>query len=104
MEQLKKDAQDLKTELFEQTSIIEGTICELEKALAILDHWIQEYSFYENPDPMAAIASGATLSRNHHQAQSAIWFADYKKIFQFINIATDYVLVSREKLQAALQK
>lgn len=97
--------QELRDELFERTTSIERVIYELDKAKLVLDHWTGEYSFCETPDPRAAIAWGRSCgSQDTHQLQSATWFMEYEKIFQFILIASDYVYESQKILKAAIER
>ncbi len=78
---------------------VEDVICELEKAMVVLNHWTNEYSFHDKPDPRAAIRVGEGQKEDKHGEQSALWYYDYTTITQFINIVGDYVYDSIEQLK-----
>lgn len=107
----KEAIKELKHELFEQTNLMEDVLDKLDKADLILGHWENEYSFYENPDPRAAIEWGSKVpSQNQdpekvkrHGEQSYKWFLEYNTIFQLIRIVSDYVYESRQLLQKAIK-
>ena len=83
----------------------------MDKAAIILDHWTQEYSFYEKPDPWAATRwSSQVSSRNIdpekeqvHGQQSFKWFHEYNFIFHFIEIVADYVYKVQQELERGLK-
>lgn len=101
----KEAIKELKHELFEQTNLMEDVLDKLDKADLILGHWVDEYSFYENPNPRAAIeyARSVPVDKDPHKAQSYKWFSEYNTIFQLIRIVSDYVYESRQLLQKAIE-
>lgn len=101
----KEAIKELKHELFEQTNLMEDVLDKLDKADLILGHWKNEYSFYENPDPRAAIEyeRSVPVDKDPHKAQSYKWFLEYNTIFQLIRIVSDYVYESRQLLQKAIK-
>ncbi|MGE5397517.1 MAG: hypothetical protein ACM3MK_08295 [Chitinophagales bacterium] len=100
MEELKV----LRDELFEQTTVIEQALLNLEKADILLNHWMQEYLYYEKPDPHAALAWSSGLEKGPHQTQSAQWYYEYESITQFISIVSDYVHNTKKELVKALKE
>lgn len=104
--------ENLKHELFETRSSIEYADVALEKAEILLSYWTQEYSFSENPDPRAAIRWGGQVpSQNQdpeavkrHGEQSFKWFYEYNRIFNFVDMAFDYLLEAKKILREAIDK
>jgi len=99
-----KTLEELKRELIKKSDVIVETLFKLEKATLLLNHWSNEYGFFEEPDPWAAIKAGSTVggSKDIHGNQSMQWYYEYKSIVQFINIAEDYVYESKEALRKAV--
>lgn len=80
-------------------------LTDLEKACHILNYWQNEYLFYENPDPRAAVAWGSGTGNNTaHEKQSAQWYFEYKWITNFIEVASDYVFEAKKRLEEALEQ
>lgn len=95
---------ETKRELNRVVNEVETVLHDLEKASTILNHWTDKYLFYKKPDPRAAIAWGSKDDPpTVHENQSAQWFIEYKLITQFIEIASDYVQESKERLRKALE-
>lgn len=77
---------------------VEDILHDLDKAAIVLNHWANEYLFNDNPNPLAAIRFGEGEEYSTHEKQSAQWYFEYKKIVEFINIASDYMHSSRQRL------
>ena len=99
-----KTQEELRHELFEQTSVVEDTILNLKKANMILDGWMQEYGFINRPDPRKAMECGSFKSgeRDMKAVESRKWFYEYNRIYTFIDIVSDYVFESRKLLEKAV--
>lgn len=101
----------LKHELFETRTAIEYALIKLERADTLLNHWTQEYGFVDNPDPRAAIRWGSQVpSQNQdderektHGKQSYKWFFEYDFIFNFVEMAFDYIIATQEILSRAIK-
>lgn len=89
----------LKSKLFEQSDAIENAIAKLEKASIILDRWTQEYSFNQKPDPSSIYNNSDPI----HKKQTQKWCWEYNCIYEFIDIAFDYIIDSREALEQAIR-
>jgi hypothetical protein len=100
----KKDIQELRRELSGKTAAIESAVLELDKAITVLNHWMDAYLYFEKPDPKAAMDWGSRAGRGPHYDQSAQWYMEYNKITKFINIASDYVYNSKEILAGILKE
>lgn len=109
---VKVEAQEtLRHELFETRTAIEDALVKLEKADTLLSYWTQEYGFAEKPDPRAAIRWGSQVpSQNQdpekvkrHGEQSYKWFLEYNMIFQFVDMAFDYIISTKEILNKAIE-
>ena len=109
---VKVEAQEtLRHELFETRTAIEDALVKLEKADTLLSYWTQEYGFAEKPDPRAAIRWGSQVpSQNQdpeevkrHGKQSYKWFLEYNMIFQFVDMAFDYIISTKEILNKAIE-
>jgi len=96
---------NLKHELFETRSSIEYALVKLEKADTLLNHWVQEYGFSEKPDPRAAIEWGRSLKdepgRTALGSFSAKWYWEYDNIFNFVDMAFDYIMETQKILNVA---
>ena len=101
----------LKHELFETRTAIEDALIKLEKADTLLSYWTQEYGFADKPDPRAAIRWGSQVpSQNQddekekeHGKQSYKWFYEYDMIFNFVDMAFDYIIATQEILKRAIE-
>ncbi len=91
---------DEQRDILDMKSEIEEILISLDKAAAVLNHWVNEYSFHDNPNPLAAVRFGEGGEYSTHEQQSALWYFDYKKIIEFINISADYIHSSRQRLTA----
>jgi len=99
---------NFKKEVFEKTMSIENALVKLEKADTLLSHWTQEYGFNEKPDPRAAIEWGRSLKddpgRSALGSFSAKWYWEYNSIFDFVNMAFDYIIESQKILNEAMNQ
>jgi len=101
----------LRHELFETRTAIEIALVKLEKADTLLNYWVQEYSFAEKPDPRAAIRWGSQVPTQNqdpervkeHGKQSCKWFYEYDMIFNFVDMAFDYIIATQEILNKAIE-
>lgn len=59
------------------------------RASFVLNEFIVDYGFTENPNPAKALELGADASIE--AKQSFQWFLDYNRIYTLIEIASDYV-------------
>lgn len=98
------EIQKLRRALLDKTEIIGRAALELNKAITVFDHWMNEYLYCEKPDPRAAISWGSGRASGQHYEQSAQWYFEYESITQFISIASDYVYNSKELLDGALKE
>ena len=96
---------DEQRDILDMKSEIEEILISLDKAAAVLGCWINEYSFSESPDPLAAIkfGEGIKTSDDVHDLQSAKWFMEYPQILQFVHITSDYLHSSRQRLTALVE-
>lgn len=99
---LEKGKDEVKKKLYLRNMAIENAINKLDRADIVLQHWTQEYSYAEKPDPKAAINWLTENDRSREAKQSAEWFWDYNYIFEFIEIVFDYVTESKEILEKGL--
>lgn len=99
---LEKGKDEVMRRVHSKTNAIENAIGKLDKADIILQHWTQEYSYSEKPDPKAAI-DWFHGDKSLKARQSAAWFHDYNYIFDFIDIVFDYVLESKKILEEGLK-
>lgn len=91
-----------KDQLFEQTLTIEDALLKLEKADTLLNHWLQEYAFYENPDP-GLIFNNRVPNDDTRKTQAQKWYWEYNYIFKFIDIVSDYICDSKEILSKLIR-
>ena len=104
-EELSKEVEELKKELLGKVDLIYKLEGNLEKIHFLLGEWLENYSFDEKPDPMAAMewlkGKGESSS---HEKQSITWFWEYNKIHDLIDISTDYVLLSKVAIKESNAK
>ena len=109
LERVKKELEETKKKYRDLSNLIFNCSVEIDKTLIILEHWIQEYSFYKNPDPWAAIRWNSQVSKENededkeHGEQSFKWFHEYNYIFNFIDIVFDYVYKVGQELEGGLK-
>lgn len=111
LERVKKELEETKKKYRDLLDLIFHCSEDIDKAAIILEHWMQEYSFYEKPDPWAATRwSSQVPSRNIvpekeqvHGQQSFKWFHEYNFIFHFIEIVADYVYKVQQELERGLK-
>lgn len=106
---VKVEAQEtLRHELFETRRGIEDALIKLEKADTLLSHWLQEYEFNQKPDPRAAIEWERSLKgepgRTALGSFSAKWYWEYNTIFNFIDMAFDYIIETQAILSKAMER
>lgn len=70
-----------------------------EKVSFLITEWINDYSFYEKPDPYKAIAWGTNQDKDMHATQSAKWFWEYNRIHDLIEMISDYNMIMRDLLK-----
>lgn len=99
MENLKTVNQEQLKERQATENLIEDLKSNLEKADFMLSDWMAEYSFYEKPDPRAAIAHMSRVADDRHGEQSAKWFWEYNRIHSIIEIAMDYITRSLKLIE-----
>jgi len=100
-----KTQEELKHELFMQTSEVENALVKLDKASLILGCWMSEYVFVERPDLSEAVkgwTSRAPEERSVKAEQSCKWFYEYSQIIGLVDIVFDYVHESRKLLEKAV--
>lgn len=100
-----KTQEELKHELYEQTFAVENTIMNLDKANMLLNLWITEYVFTDQPDLGEAVkhwTSKPSEERNIKGEQSVKWFHEYRKIVGLVDIVSDYVFESKKLLEKAV--
>lgn len=89
--------------LWDKNNAIEDALNKLDKADIVLQHWTQEYSYSERPNPRAAIDWWNGIDESRAANQSAAWFREYNYIFEFIQIAFDYIIESKKILEEGLK-
>lgn len=97
-----KTQEELKHELFKQTSEVESVILKLDKANMLLGHWVNEYVFVNKPDPVKATeywTAKSSEGRTKNCEESFKWFYDYSQIIGFVDIVSDYIYESRKLLE-----
>lgn len=109
LERVKKELEETKKKYRDLSNLIVSCSVEIDKTLIILEHWIQEYGFYEKPDPWAAIRWSSQVPKENkdedkeHGKQSFKWFHEYNYIFNFIDIVFDYVYKVGQELEGGLK-
>ncbi len=73
----------------------------IEKISFLLGEWIDDYSFCEKPDPIAAIDYAQLSRKDRHGEQSMKWFWEYDRVHELVEIAMDYVRDTRELIEEA---
>ncbi|KUO72560.1 MAG: hypothetical protein APF81_13345 [Desulfosporosinus sp. BRH_c37] len=97
-----KTQEELKHELYMQTTEVENALVKLDKASLILGHWMNEYVFTERPDPGEAVKRWTARTpeeKPKNGDQSVKWFYEYSRIIGFIDIVQDYVFESKKLLE-----
>mgnify|MGYP000889802388 CR=1 FL=1 len=93
--------------LFETRTAIKNALVKLDKADTILSHWVQEYGFSEKPDPRAATTWSAKVpDRNNPDRageQAFKWYWEYNTIFNFVDMAFDYIMETQKILNEAME-
>jgi hypothetical protein len=101
-----KTIKELKGEIIDQDNTIASTLLKLEKVNTILNLWVQEYIFNENPTPRKAIEWG-NLNPGVHNIegeQSYKWFYEYGRITTLIDMVHDYTFEAEKLLGKALDE
>lgn len=110
LEAVKKELEETKKKYGDLSDLIFNSSIDMDRAAIILNHWTQEYGFYEKPDPRAAIRWGGQIPKENtdedkeHGKQSFKWFHEYNYIFNFIKIVADYVYKVQRDLEKGLKK
>jgi len=89
-----KTQEELKHELYMQTTEVENALVKLDKASLILGHWMNEYVFTER-----RWTARTPEEKPKNGDQSVKWFYEYSRIIGFIDIVQDYVFESKKLLE-----
>lgn len=94
--------QEKNTKIF---NVIDSVLLDLEKAVLLLENWLQDYSFSEKPDARAAVAYGMRVPDDNDIKgyNSSKWFYEYDRIVKTIDIVDDYIWKSKKKLEKAMK-
>lgn len=95
------EVEKLKRELFETRSNIEYLLLDIEKAKGMLDYIIFEYDFPTNnePDWKLLLRNAKLTNEELLSSPTTKWVSDYKRIYQFANIAYDYIDKVKESIE-----
>lgn len=92
---MKKTYDELERDLRNKNDLIEDLERNINKISFILSEWIEDYSFYEKPDPRKALQWTLENIEDRHCQQSAKWFWEYNRIHELIEIGIDYTRISK---------
>lgn len=62
-----------------------------ERAELVTSELICDYGFAKSPNPQKALAYNNGKGNTTENRQSFTWYAEYKRIYTFIEIANDYI-------------
>jgi hypothetical protein len=88
---------------FERTITLEKALIKLENADMLLSHWVAVYGFSRKPDPKLIFDNTeGDEELDRLKMQAFTWFVEYWKIYQFVDMALDYIQDSRDILEQVI--
>lgn len=111
LELVKKELEETKQKFYKARDIIFDCSCDIDKTFSLLNYWTREYGFSNKPDARAALRWSSQVPNENTDTdkdkvlgqQSFKWFYEYDNIFNFVDIATDYVFKTKEALEKGLK-